>query len=216
MKHHQTPYRCDRICHAAVLALALWFPQRTAPQAANQETNLVSEGARVYGNMCGRCHNPRSPLEMTDRNWTMITNHMRIRANLTGKQMRGVLAFLQASNTDPRERVNPLNLPLPPLAVDMTRSDTTLSTDPAVIDRGRTIVSERACLGCHVVDGEGGNVGPSLDNVVNRRGAAYVMRKLADPTLDNSTSMMPNFDLTEEQIRAVASYLATLRRPEAP
>jgi mono/diheme cytochrome c family protein len=211
MKQYQTPYRFDHICYAAVLALALWFPQPTAAQAGNQQTNLVSEGARVYGNMCGRCHNPRSPLEMSDRSWTMITNHMRIRANLTGKQMRGVLAFLQASNTDPRERVNPLNLPIPPVTVDVTRGDTTLSSDPEVIDRGQTIVAQRACLGCHVVDGQGGNVGPSLDNVIRRRGAAFVIHKLADPTFNNSTSMMPNFDLTEAQIRAVASYLATLR-----
>ena len=69
---------------------------------------------------------------------------------------------------------------------------------------------EGACLGCHVVQGQGGTVGPSLDDVIKRKGVEFVMKKLADPTFDSATSMMPNFGLTREQIRAVAAYLATL------
>lgn len=202
----QTSLRKGLPSFAAVLAITLGFPIAITAQDAN----LVSEGARVYENMCGRCHNPRSPLEHTDRSWTMIINHMRIRANLTGKQARSVLAFLQASNTDPGERANPFGDPPP--ASGAVATDTTVSTDPQVVSPGRTIVQERACLGCHVVNGQGGAVGPSLDNVIKRRGVAFVMHKLADPTFDNATSMMPNFGLTREQIHSVASYLATLSR----
>jgi mono/diheme cytochrome c family protein len=189
---------------AAALAMV------TAPSSAQQSPS-VSEGARVYGSMCGRCHNPRSPLEYSDRHWTVIINHMRVRGNLTGGQVRNVLAFLQASNTDPRERTTlPVAPPIPSIAIP---GDTTLSTDPTVIARGGQLTRERACLGCHVVEGEGGAVGPSLDDVIARRGAAFVMQKLVDPTFNNSTSMMPNFGLTPDEIRAMASYLATLRRP---
>jgi mono/diheme cytochrome c family protein len=62
----------------------------------------VAEGAAVYGSMCGRCHNVRSPLERTDREWVVIIAHMRVRANLTGGQVRDVLAFLQATNGQPQ------------------------------------------------------------------------------------------------------------------
>ena len=48
----------------AALTVLLLLPHTLTAQ----EANPVSEGARVYGNMCGRCHNPRSPLEQTDRN----------------------------------------------------------------------------------------------------------------------------------------------------
>ncbi len=65
---------------------------------AQQNTSAdVTEGARVYGDMCGRCHNPRSPLEHNDRAWVAIANHMRNRGNLTGGEVRSVLAFLQAN-----------------------------------------------------------------------------------------------------------------------
>ena len=199
----QSLFRIGPAWCAALLAITA-FPLTLAAQ----DVSLVGEGARVYGNMCGRCHNPRSPLEYTDRNWTMIVNHMRIRGNLTGKQVRSVLAFLQASNTDPGERANPFG-ETPPVNGGAA-PDTILSTDPQVIAEGRTVVQEGACLGCHVVQGQGGAVGPSLDDVIKRKGVEFVMKKLADPTFDSATSMMPNFGLTRVQIRAVAAYLASL------
>ncbi len=203
MKH--SLFRIGPAWCAALLAITA-FPLTLAAQ----DVSLVREGARVYGDMCGRCHNPRSPLEQTDRSWIMIINHMRMRANLTGTQVRNVLAFLQATNTDPGERANPFGETLP--VNGGGAPDTILSTDPQVIAGGRTVVQEGACLGCHVVQGQGGAVGPSLDGVIERKGVEFVMKKMADPTFDSATSMMPNFGLTREQIRAVASYLATLLR----
>ena len=92
--------RIRRVCIGVGLALALH-----GANAAAQDGDQVSEGARVYGTTCGSCHNARSPLERTDRQWTVIVNHMRARANLTGSETRAVLAFLQATNTVPRVEV---------------------------------------------------------------------------------------------------------------
>lgn len=198
----------------AYLAFSLLGPSGAGAQEAPQEmtrADRVAEGGSVYGNMCGRCHNPRSPLERSDRDWIAIINHMRIRGNLTGGQVRNVLAFLQATNSDPsrpaamrtqeegggeRTRVRDLDAPI--------RFE--------LAERGREIVVARACLGCHVVGGQGGNVGPSLDDVTDRRSPGFIRNKLANPTFDNETSMMPNFGLSEEEIEAVLAYLATLSR----
>ncbi|GBD31829.1 hypothetical protein HRbin33_00789 [bacterium HR33] len=46
--------------------------------------------------------------------------------------------------------------------------------------------------------------------MVRHRGADFVRRKLADPTFNNATSMMPNFGLSAEEIEALLAYLATL------
>ncbi len=136
---------------------------------------------------------------------------MRVRANLTGKQVRSVLAFLQATNSDPRERVR---LPEGPAARQAGAGPLrtgAASTDPQVIARGKALTDEKACLGCHVIGKTGGPVGPSLTRVLNRRDADYVRRKMADPTFDNTTSMMPNFGLTPEQIEAIVAFLASLK-----
>jgi mono/diheme cytochrome c family protein len=183
-----------------------------APQAgAAQESAAVAEGARVYGTTCGRCHNPRSPLERSDRDWVTIINHMRVRANMTGDQVRNVLAFLQATNADPRETtILPSAGPAPTPGAAEPLAEAAVSTDPAVVARGELLVRQRACLGCHVVGNEGGQVGPSLNGVVRRRGADFVRKKLQNPTFDKQTSMMPNFGLTAEEIEAILAFLATL------
>jgi mono/diheme cytochrome c family protein len=182
---------------AVMVAAALGMPQGLSAQS-----EAVAEGARVYGTTCGRCHNARSPLERSDRDWVTIINHMRVRANLTGGQSRSVLAFLQATNSDPGE--------VAVSAAAETMSTAPPSTDPALIDRGSALMAEKACLGCHVVAGSGGQVGPSLDGVLGRRSAQFLRQKLNDPTFDNETSMMPNFGLTPDQIEAMVAYMATL------
>ncbi len=174
--------------------------------AAAQETDAVAEGARVYGAMCGRCHNPRSPLERSDQEWVSIINHMRVRANMTGEQVRNVLAFLQATNTNPAQRAAEAG----PAPSGQVQTRGAASTDPQVIARGEQLMSQKACLGCHIIGKQGGQVGPTLNGIKGRRDADYLRRKLADPTFDNSTSMMPNFNLSQEDIEALVAFMVTL------
>lgn len=195
--NRQVIRRITRVLGAAALMLLAVPSQR----AAAQDNEAVVEGARVYGAMCGRCHNPRSPLERDDRDWVTIVNHMRVRANMTGEQVRAVLAFLQATNTNPAEGGT---------GEPVMATGAAISTDLQLIAEGRELVGQKACLGCHVIGKEGGRVGPSLNGVTSRRDADYLRHKLADPTFDNSTSMMPNFGLTQEQIEAILAYMASL------
>lgn len=199
----QRRQRILRVCIGLGLILAL-----NGTHAGAQDADLVSQGAKVYGNTCGSCHNARSPLERTDRQWTVIINHMRVRANLTGSDTRAVLAFLQATNSDPGVQV-PLGAAAPTTTGEGV-SDA--PADPALAPAGESLVAPKACLGCHIIGTAGGQVGPSLNGVVDRKGARFVRQKLLDPTVDNSTSMMPNFGLTEEQVEALTAYLATLNR----
>lgn len=189
-----------------VTAIATGLPTTLAAQAQDD----VATGAKVYGDMCGRCHNARSPLERTDREWVTIANHMRVRANLTGGQLRAVLAFLQATNSDPSE----VAAPSAPTPQHLPSPDQTgpVATDSASVAQGRALMQAKACVGCHVIGSAGGKVGPALNGVVARRGAAFVRQKLADPAFNNATSMMPNFGLTQAEIEAVTAYLATLDR----
>lgn len=165
-----------------------------------QEGAALAEGARVYGNVCGSCHNARSPLERSDRDWVTIINHMRVRANMTGEQVRDVLAFLQGTNQDPQVVYAPPTVPTQEVAVGESEA----------VEKGKQLVTAKACVGCHYIGNGGGNVGPRLNGVVQRKGEEFVRRKLADPTFDRQTSMMPNFGLSEEEIGWIVAYLSTL------
>ena len=190
--------------------VGLAFTALSATGAAAQQASAadVAAGARVYGHVCGRCHNSRSPLERTDRQWVVIANHMRVRANLTGKEARSVVAFLQSTNSDPRQAV--VTEGATPVETEETAIGGPVATDAESIAEGRGLIDQKACLGCHVIGNAGGAVGPGLNGVVGNKGAAFVRRKLANPTFDNATSMMPNFGLTSEQIEAMLAYLASL------
>jgi len=195
----------------SVAAAALLFLAFAAPaEAQRSSAEDVQEGAGVYGATCGRCHYARSPLEHSDRDWVLIINHMRVRANLTGKQTRSVLAFLQATNAGPQ---GPEALPSrreAPSEVQPSLRHEPVSEDPEVIARGKELIAVKACNGCHVLEGTGGNLGPSLDGALTRRDAQYVWEKLTNPAFDNATSMMPNLGLTQDEIEALVAYLATL------
>ena len=80
------------------LAMAAAFALLGAAPAAAQSAADVARGAELYARTCNRCHDARSPMERTDRQWATIMAHMRTRANLTKEEADAIMAFLQATN----------------------------------------------------------------------------------------------------------------------
>jgi len=78
--------------------------------------------------------------------------------------------------------------------------------------RGLYIYTDRQCAYCHQINGAGGHrVGPDLSNmVVKRRNKDYLMRYVHDPQSVNRTSIMPKYDLPEQDLAAVADFLLSL------
>ena len=118
------------------------------------------------------------------------------------------MAFLQATNGDaPRE------IGASEAAAETVRlpANVVISTDPGTVAEGRALVSSRGCIGCHVIDGLGGQIGPTLSGVVESKGALFVQQKMSDPSFDNAGTLMPNLGLSAEQVAALIAYIATLR-----
>jgi ubiquinol-cytochrome c reductase cytochrome b subunit len=78
---------------------------------------------------------------------------------------------------------------------------------------GRQLVAAQGCTSCHVINGQGGSVGPPLDGIAERRGAAYIHSYIENPKGLNPNATMPAFvpPLTHEQVEDVTQYLLTLR-----
>jgi mono/diheme cytochrome c family protein len=175
---------------------------------AAQDT-AVARGAQVYARTCGRCHNPRSPLERTDREWTVIVSHMRVRGNLDGRDSRAVRAFLQAMN----ESGAGTGATPPAAAAPAAGVEPSATIDAKLADEGKALTQRFNCAACHqIAASTAGTLGPNLNTVLKRRTPAYVLNKLADPRFDNPGSLMPQFGLTPEQRRAILEYLRTLAR----
>ena len=73
----------------------------------------------------------------------------------------------------------------------------------------------RTCVVCHKISGEGGTVGPDLSDVGARRGRDEIRQLIEDPSAIYGKSSMPRFKgrLTDEQIAALAQYLAERKEP---
>ncbi|PLX75811.1 MAG: hypothetical protein C0615_07530 [Desulfuromonas sp.] len=86
-----------------------------------------------------------------------------------------------------------------------------LFTSSAAADEAlaRKLLVSQGCKGCHVLEGEGGKLGPALDKIGARLNADQIRQKLLDPKADNPKSYMPGFaHLKENELQAMIDFLS--------
>ena len=59
---------------------------------------IEKSGAQLWGEACNRCHLAPSPADYNDTDWSTISLHMRIRANLTENDITKIESFLKSAN----------------------------------------------------------------------------------------------------------------------
>lgn len=74
------------------------------------------------------------------------------------------------------------------------------------------VVSRRICTSCHTIGESGGTAGPILNQVANRRSPEWLLRWLKDPSAVKPGTLMPNFQLTDDEIEEIVGYLKDMRR----
>ena len=85
------------------------------------------------------------------------------------------------------------------------------TVDSTLAATGRALADQYACRACHAYTAsEPKAMGPSLNGVFQRRGAAYLDQKLAEPQFDDPKSLMPKSPLTASQRRAIVEFMRTL------
>ncbi len=158
-----------------------------------------ARGAQQWADNCARCHNIRSANELRDDQWLTTIFHMRVRAGLTGEEMRNILTFLQESNDTAGAQL------------------LKISAAPATGSSGLSgkEIYEQTCVACHSADGQGAF--PGVPNFTEKDGR---LSKPDDMLLKHVTegfqspgspmAMPPrggNASLTDADIREVIQYL---------
>ncbi len=96
--------------------------------------------------------------------------------------------------------------------------------------QARSLALERGCLGCHKLDGRGGDEGPALDGIglkpigdLNFRSVAgpetftnYMRAHLRDPARVVPGSQMPALGYTADETDLLTTFIVSLRRREMP
>ncbi|MEY2115810.1 MULTISPECIES: c-type cytochrome [Rhodanobacter] len=84
---------------------------------------------------------------------------------------------------------------------------------------GARLFQSKGCSGCHTIGGQGGHVGPILDNVGDRLSAEWIYKWLKDPPAVKPDTNMPNLHLTDDERAQLTFYLTSLNsgvRPARP
>jgi ubiquinol-cytochrome c reductase cytochrome b subunit len=83
---------------------------------------------------------------------------------------------------------------------------------PAIDEATRlaSLVIGRSCANCHMIDGEGGSIGPDLTRAGAQRDAKWLHDWITQPDAVDPIANMPAFGevLTEREMTAVVNYLA--------
>lgn len=188
---------------AVAMLTALGWRDRPRNVSGSAQWMLREIGGRVFAQRagCDGCHSPAGmsdPLEITPttRGTEWIASHVSdpemigpgLREPPSLRNEREVTAIVAYVHKLARQ-------PYPVL-------DMQTETAAAVF--------ARHCIGCHVVDGEGGNDGPELSRIGSKHDFAFLQRLIADPETVNPDAEMPAFKsrLTPDELRAIAAFLA--------
>ncbi len=82
-----------------------------------------------------------------------------------------------------------------------------VAADDAPPGRGAALFLQKGCTGCHSLHGQGGDIGPNLDDVRSRLRAEYLYQWLRDPQAIKPGTAMPNLHLTDDERAELVFFL---------
>src|SRR5262249_44550641 len=80
---------------------------------------------------------------------------------------------------------------------------------PALAERGERAFMNQGCYGCHTVGKVGTPLGPDLSHVGAKYRPDYLSRWLRDPSSVRPLTHMPALELTDDDVRSIAAFLAS-------
>jgi mono/diheme cytochrome c family protein len=138
-----------------------------------------------------------------------------MRRQIAEDQIWAVIAYLQSQGGE--VTVTASDLPPPEsgnAGATATGPAPTATTDP------EALITEKGCIGCHILKGTGGPVGPPFDGMGSKLSADQIRRSILQPNADTAKgyekmagTMPPNFGqvLSAQQLEAIVGFLASLQ-----
>jgi cytochrome c oxidase cbb3-type subunit III len=161
------------LCAGALFLAAALTPR---PLSAAQGSTDVAEGKKLFQGMCVTCHGfegaggdaPSLNRPKLDR----APDDDALRAVIgEGLPDRGMPRIRRLTNNELRQLVSYVR------SLGRTASLPS-SANP---QKGSELYKELGCASCHIVNGQGGSLGPELTSIGRLRGAEYLRQGIVDP-----------------------------------
>ncbi|HET8578052.1 MAG TPA: cytochrome c [Methylomirabilota bacterium] len=81
----------------------------------------------------------------------------------------------------------------------------------ALTAQGKRLFVEQGCYGCHTLGKAGTPIALDLSRIGTKYSESDLTKWLRDPSAQKPSAHMPKIQLTEPEVRALATYLASLR-----
>ena len=143
-------------------------------------------------------------------------NYMPSYAYLNQPERDGLVAYMRSLNQD-RQGLETGHGDVPQA---MLAAAPATQRDPALIERGQQLFASNGCTACHIINGQGGAVGPNLTREgLRHRSDQWQKQHLKGPLsvyMDGPTAgaqwPMPSFArLADAELDALVAYLQSLR-----
>lgn len=134
----------------------------------------------------------------------MMPSAMKPPANMSMAELKSVVAYLQSlGGADVTVKILP--------------EDIQAAKAAGPVHRGKELMATHGCIGCHKVEGEGGEIGPELTKVAAQREPAQILEKIVNPaawtTPGYPAGVMPadlGKSIPEGDRHEIVAYLAGL------
>jgi sulfur oxidation c-type cytochrome SoxX len=81
-----------------------------------------------------------------------------------------------------------------------------------LVAQGRQLFFQKNCYGCHKIEGmASGTLGPDLSEVGKKFKVDYLWESIVDPRANSKTSVMPRFNLNDNEVTALVTFLKSRR-----
>jgi ubiquinol-cytochrome c reductase cytochrome b subunit len=179
---------------------------RTPMQFSAEETAGIGYFRQEH---CESCHN-------------LIGGQPKIGPNLVGEGKRRSADWIIEHFKNPGQMVPGSNMPpiqlnpaelnaLSAFLLTVTPENARdLEQVPPELITGAQVYISNLCESCHKVNGVGGEIGPSLNGLADRRQEQWVRRHFVDPKKLSPGTIMPPYHFSEAQEDALLSYLYAL------
>lgn len=134
----------------------------------------------------------------------MMPSAMKPPANLSMAEVKSVVAYLQS-------------LAGAEITVKILPEDIQAAKAAGPVHRGKELMGTYGCIGCHKVEGEGGEIGPELSKIAGQREPAQILDKIVNPaawtTPGYPAGIMPadlGKSIPEGDRHEIVAYLAGL------